>query len=166
MAIETAFLNAGLPNLFSEEYNRFAAKWDVVKSTWSWPNHWYWIGSSQQWGEFSPDKFTVTEAGLEVVEEDRDQHALLVFPAVDKSWARVRARQPNAIWNPRNGGWFTFTQLPGTTPTPSRPVPPAPEDLWIQRMNEELAAIEKLALNPAEKERARDAVRKRYLGND
>ena len=31
-------------------------------------------------------------------------------------------------------------------------------------MNEELAAIENLKLSPAEKQLARDAVRKRYLG--
>ena len=34
----------------------------------------------------------------------------------------------------------------------------------VQRMNDELAAIENLKLSPAEKQLARDAVRKRYLG--
>ena len=85
-----------------------------------------------------------------------------IFPAVESSWGQVRSIQPDAIWNPRNGGWFTWTQHAATPPSPT--LPTVPRDVWIQRMNEELAAVDKLDLNPAEKEAAREAIRKRYFG--
>lgn len=161
---ESAFLDAGLPNLLTPEYQRFAAKWDAVKSPFS-PNHWFWSGKRQRWEWVAPEQFNVTDVGLDVVDEDRDQAAIWVFGPVQKSWDRVRVGQPDAIWNPRNGGWFIWARRPGTNP-PNPPEPPVPpRDLWIQRMNEELAAVEKLTLSPAEKERAREAIRKRYLGS-
>jgi hypothetical protein len=163
---ESALLSAGLPNLFTPEYHRFAAKWDVVKSPFS-PNHWYWSGSRQRWEWVSPDQFSVTDVGLDVVDEDRDQGAIWIFGPVQKSWDRVRVAQPDAIWNPRNGGWFVWKRLPGSNPTtPAPPEPPQPPPkVWTERMNEELTEIDKLALSPAEKQRARDAVRERYVGS-
>ena len=78
---------AGIPNLFSDEYGRFAAKWDSVRSTFT-PNYWFWSGNRKRWEWLAPDQYDVKEAGLEVVTENRNQHAMFVFPALEKSWAQ------------------------------------------------------------------------------
>jgi hypothetical protein len=165
MTLETAFFDAGLPNLFGPEYDRFAAKWDAVRLSFG-PNHWYWSGERQEWECYDPEHFTVTDVGLEAVGEKRDQAAIWIFRPVEESWARVRNEQPDAIWNPRNGGWFIWMRRPSPSPPPiPPPIPPIPPELWTQRMNEELAAVDRLNLSPAEREEARAAVRRRYLGS-
>jgi len=94
--IEASLINGGLPNLFSPEYDRFAAKWDAVRSTFV-ENHWYWSGRRERWEWFAPAHFTVMDVGLEAVRENLDHAAYRIYPEVARSWERVRAIQGDAI---------------------------------------------------------------------
>ena len=58
MEFEAAFQAAGIPNLFSDEYGRFAAKWDSVRSTFT-PNYWFWSGNRKRWEWLAPDQYDV-----------------------------------------------------------------------------------------------------------
>jgi hypothetical protein len=162
MTIESELARVGLPQIFSPEYGRFVATWDAVRVE-SPGNRWYWSGKQQDWRWLDEKNFAVTDVGLEVIDDTRQHTALWVFSSVETAWGRICQQHPDAVWNPRSGAWLASREL-GGTPSPSPAPPSPPPDLWIQRMNEELAGIDKLNLTPAERESARAAVRKRYLG--
>ena len=147
--------------MLSPEYNRFAAGWYTARST---GIHWYWSGKRQQWENYDPAHYVVSEAGLEILSEGPLASTWEVFPQLQQSWDRVRQGQPDAIWNPRDGAWLVWrsvSQAAPPPPTPPGPLPAPPD--WEKRMDEELAAADKTPVSPAEHEQLRQMILKRYF---
>jgi len=140
-------------------YNKFAPRWDNLIREGINEAHWYWSFTQLDWMYRPPEHFEVTGISLEVPSVDLNQTSYAVFATLQKTWESVNTNQPNAIWSPRNGQWFGWKPLTVSPPPP--PVPPP----WVIEMTNELAQIDRMTnLSPAEKELAKSAVRRRFLG--
>jgi hypothetical protein len=101
----------------------------------------YWNPAARAWRTFDPGSFDIHELNVSpVAVKGFEQFAQFLWLGLERSWETVQVAQPNAIWSPHNGRWYSWANH-ATPPPPGGRLPGGARD---EALRLELSRIDKL----------------------